>query len=60
MRAAYPRLSHRYYKLKAKWFGKQQLNHWDRNAPLPKVEAAHDPLERSEGHGPDGLRRLLT
>ncbi len=38
VRAAYPRLSHRYYKLKAKWFGKQQLNHWDRNAPLPKVE----------------------
>ena len=33
--AAYPRLSHRYYKLKAKWFGKDTLNHWDRNAPLP-------------------------
>jgi oligoendopeptidase F len=38
VRDAYPRLSHRYYKLKAKWFGKDQLNHWDRNAPLPKVE----------------------
>ncbi len=38
VRAAYPRLSHRYYKLKARWFGKEQLNHWDRNAPLPKVE----------------------
>ncbi|CAM5776472.1 oligoendopeptidase F [Labrys miyagiensis] len=36
---AYPRLSHRYYRLKAKWFGMDQLNHWDRNAPLPKVEA---------------------
>ncbi len=33
--AAYPRLTHRYYKLKAKWFGKDTLNHWDRNAPLP-------------------------
>jgi oligoendopeptidase F len=33
--AAFPRLSHRYYKLKARWFGKEQLNHWDRNAPLP-------------------------
>ncbi|HEX9596087.1 MAG TPA: M3 family oligoendopeptidase, partial [Anaerolineales bacterium] len=32
---AYPGLSHRYYKMKAKWFGKQQLNAWDRNAPLP-------------------------
>ncbi|MEA2876265.1 MAG: oligoendopeptidase [Hyphomicrobiales bacterium] len=39
VRAAYPRLSHRYYKLKAKWFGKKRLPHWDRNAPLPKVES---------------------
>ena len=32
---AYPRLSHRYYALKARWFGKEKLAHWDRNAPLP-------------------------
>jgi len=38
VQAAYPRLSHRYYKLKAKWFGMDQLNHWDRNAPLPTVD----------------------
>jgi oligoendopeptidase F len=38
VRAAYPRLSHRYYALKAKWFVKAKLEHWDRNAPLPKVE----------------------
>ena len=38
VQAAYPRLSHRYYTLKARWFGVEQLNHWDRNAPLPKVE----------------------
>jgi oligoendopeptidase F len=38
VREAYPRLSHRYYRLKARWFGMDQLNHWDRNAPLPKVE----------------------
>ncbi len=38
VRDAYPRLSHRYYKLKAKWFGKTELDHWDRNAPLPQVE----------------------
>ena len=37
VRAAYPKLSHRYYGLKAKWFGKKRLPHWDRNAPLPKV-----------------------
>ncbi|MGA0532301.1 M3 family oligoendopeptidase [Hansschlegelia sp. KR7-227] len=35
VRDAYPRLSHRYYRLKAKWFGVEQLNSWDRNAPLP-------------------------
>src|ERR1019366_7980296 len=39
VRAAYPRLSHRYYKLKAKWFGKPALKHWDRNAPLPHIAA---------------------
>ncbi len=39
VRAAYPQLSHRYYALKAKWFGKKTLPHWDRNAPLPKVES---------------------
>ena len=33
--AAYPRLSHRYYQLKAKWLGQSTLEHWDRNAPLP-------------------------
>jgi oligoendopeptidase F len=35
VRAAYPKLSHRYYQLKARWFGKKKLPHWDRNAPLP-------------------------
>src|SRR3954463_6791239 len=35
VRAAYPRLSHRYYQLKARWFRKKKLAHWDRNAPLP-------------------------
>jgi oligoendopeptidase F len=35
VQAAYPRLSHRYYKMKARWFGKDKLNAWDRNAPLP-------------------------
>jgi len=35
VRSAYPDLSHRYYALKAKWFGVDQLDYWDRNAPLP-------------------------
>jgi oligoendopeptidase F len=33
--AAYPRLSHRYYNLKAKWLGLNKMQVWDRNAPLP-------------------------
>ena len=37
--AAHPRLSHRYYRLKAKWFGKDALDYWDRNAPLPMAPA---------------------
>ena len=33
--SSYARISHRYYNLKAKWFGKKSLKYWDRNAPLP-------------------------
>ncbi len=33
--ADFPRLAHRYYRLKAKWLGLPVLQHWDRNAPLP-------------------------
>ena len=39
VRQAYPRLSHRYYRLKASWFGKEALDFWDRNAPLPDTVA---------------------
>ena len=35
---SYSDLSHRYYAMKAKWFGKDQLDHWDRNAPLPDAD----------------------
>ncbi|HEX8568481.1 MAG TPA: M3 family oligoendopeptidase [Caulobacteraceae bacterium] len=34
---AYPRLSHRYYALKAKALGKTALDYWDRNAPLTEA-----------------------
>lgn len=34
--AAYPKLSHRYYALKAKWLGLEKMQTWDRNAPLPQ------------------------
>jgi oligoendopeptidase F len=36
VRDSYPRISHRYYKLKARWFKKKALPYWDRNAPLPE------------------------
>jgi len=35
VRDSYPRLAHRYYKMKAGWLGLDKLQHWDRNAPLP-------------------------
>src|SRR3954451_24449974 len=41
VRAAYPRLSHRYYRLKARWFKKKKLAQWDRNAPLPFATTAN-------------------
>ncbi len=40
VRLAYPRLSHRYYAMKAKWLGLDQLQHYDRNAPLPSAPKA--------------------
>jgi oligoendopeptidase F len=40
VREAYPRLSHRYYAMKAKWLGMEEMNHWDRNAPLPETPQA--------------------
>jgi oligoendopeptidase F len=43
VREAYPRLSHRYYKMKAKWLGKDKLMHWDRNAPLPAEDTREVP-----------------
>jgi oligoendopeptidase F len=49
VREAYPRLSHRYYKLKARWFGRETLNYWDRNAPLPKVEQRPIPWLEAQG-----------
>ncbi|HJS30854.1 MAG TPA: M3 family oligoendopeptidase, partial [Alphaproteobacteria bacterium] len=38
VRASFPRLSHRYYALKAAWLGLPKLEYWDRNAPLPDAD----------------------
>jgi oligoendopeptidase F len=40
VRDAYPRLSHRYYAMKAKWLGMDKMQFWDRNAPLPETPDA--------------------
>jgi oligoendopeptidase F len=64
VRAAYPRLSHRYYQLKAGWFKKKKLSHWDRNAPLPFAatgsiawpDARHMVLSAYRGFSPEMAR----
>ena len=43
----YARLSHRYYKLKARWLGLEHLEHWDRNAPLPDQADGHIPWDEA-------------
>ncbi|WP_119419905.1 M3 family oligoendopeptidase [Desertibaculum subflavum] len=35
---AFPKIAHRYYKLKAGWLGLDKLEFWDRNAPLPDTD----------------------
>ncbi|MCH2038966.1 MAG: M3 family oligoendopeptidase, partial [Rickettsiales bacterium] len=38
VKSNYSSLSHRYYKLKAKWLDKEKLDYWDRNAPFPNQD----------------------
>ncbi len=47
VRDAYPRLSHRYYAMKARWLGMDAMNHWDRNAPLPETPRQTIPWEEA-------------
>ncbi|PTW59621.1 oligoendopeptidase F [Breoghania corrubedonensis] len=44
---AYPRLSHRYYAMKAKWLGLDTLMHYDRNAPLPRADDRKIPWDEA-------------
>jgi len=44
---AFPRLSHRYYAMKAKWLGLEKLDYWDRNAPLPETPVQLVPWEEA-------------
>jgi oligoendopeptidase F len=64
VRARYPRLSHRYYAMKARWLGQKKLSYWDRNAPLPEKpervigwsEARSMVLEAYAGFAPEMAR----
>jgi len=47
--SSYPRLSHRYYALKAKAMGKSRLDHWDRNAPLSSAPPRRYGWEEARG-----------
>ena len=58
--AAYPKLSHRYYRLKAKWMGLDKLQVWDRNAPLPIETPGLVDWAEATPHGDRRLCRLST
>ena len=44
----YATLSHRYYALKARWFGVDRLDYWDRNAPLPEASDRLIPWDEAQ------------
>ena len=56
--ADFPRLSHRYYALKAKWLGLEKLQHWDRNAPLPGDDDREVTWPEAEATVLDAYRRF--
>ena len=58
VRQSYPRLSHRYYRLKAKWFGRDRLDQWDRNAPLPDADVDNVPWDRAVATVMDAYERF--
>jgi oligoendopeptidase F len=48
VRSSFPSLSHRYYAIKAHWFGKDKLDHWDRNAPVPQEDTRTVPWQEAK------------
>ena len=48
VREASPRLSHRYYAMKARWLGLDRLEFWDRNAPLPETPGEIIPWDEAK------------
>ncbi len=58
VRASYPALSHRYYRLKARWFGVERLPFWDRNAPLPEDQERVIPWSEAAATVLEAYRRF--
>jgi oligoendopeptidase F len=58
VREAYPRLSHRYYAVKARWLGLERLEYWDRNAPLPEDSDRRVPWPEAKVVVLDAYRRF--
>ena len=54
----YPRLSHRYYALKAKALGRKQLDYWDRNAPLDQAQPRRYTWEQAKALVLDSFEEL--
>ena len=52
VKAAYTRLAHRYYKLKARWFGVDRMPYWDRNAPIAEHDVADAPQDEGSTQDP--------
>jgi len=48
VKGAYGELAHRYYRIKAHWFGQDRLDYWDRNAPLPEDEGRAIPWDEAK------------
>ncbi|MBM3484203.1 MAG: M3 family oligoendopeptidase [Alphaproteobacteria bacterium] len=47
VRESFPRLSHRYYRLKAKWLKLDTMEYYDRTAPLPEDDDRVIPWEEA-------------
>ncbi len=58
VREACPRISHRYYALKARWLGLERLEYWDRNAPLPEDPDLRRPWEEARDIVLEAYRRF--
>lgn len=57
---AMPRISHRYYALKARWNGVKTIPHYDRRAPLEEIATRHIPWEEARSIVTEAYRGFST